>query len=200
MSSKAARCDVKRSAELLMTARLAMLGLLPMALSHGIGSETQKPLAVAIIGGLISATLLTLYVVFANFGVPMKDDDHNAPASPQPAHQNPMRKFLCLILLLIALLIGAAPASHARTPQGRHFTGTIQQADATTCHAVLLTNDKSTSVSFVWNRNTDFVAGTELVSASRVTRGAPVEIIVHRPFFGEPFVTKVIFLDSAKKS
>ena len=55
----------------LMTALLAMLGLLPMALSHGIGSETQRPLAVVIIGGLISATALTLivlpalYLVFA---------------------------------------------------------------------------------------------------------------------------------------
>lgn len=47
----------------LMTALLAMLGLLPMALSHGIGSETQKPLAIVIIGGLISATLLTLFVL-----------------------------------------------------------------------------------------------------------------------------------------
>ncbi|MEO7084121.1 MAG: CusA/CzcA family heavy metal efflux RND transporter [Gemmatimonadaceae bacterium] len=44
----------------LMTALLAMLGLLPMALSHGIGSETQRPLAVVIIGGLFSATLLVL--------------------------------------------------------------------------------------------------------------------------------------------
>jgi cobalt-zinc-cadmium resistance protein CzcA len=47
----------------LMTALLAMLGLLPMALSHGIGSETQKPLAVVIIGGLVSATALTLLVL-----------------------------------------------------------------------------------------------------------------------------------------
>ena len=47
----------------LMTALLAMLGLLPMALSHGIGSETQRPLAVVVIGGLISATLLTLIVL-----------------------------------------------------------------------------------------------------------------------------------------
>ena len=46
-----------------MTALLAMLGLLPMALSHGIGSEVQRPLAVVIIGGLISATLLTLIVL-----------------------------------------------------------------------------------------------------------------------------------------
>ena len=47
----------------LMTALLAMLGLLPMALSHSIGSEVQKPLAVVVIGGLVSATLLTLLVL-----------------------------------------------------------------------------------------------------------------------------------------
>jgi heavy metal efflux system protein len=46
-----------------MTALLAMLGPLPMALSHGIGSEVQKPLAVVIIGGLVSVTLLTLIVL-----------------------------------------------------------------------------------------------------------------------------------------
>jgi heavy metal efflux system protein len=44
----------------MMTALLAMLGLLPMALSHGIGAETQRPLAIVVIGGLVSATLLTL--------------------------------------------------------------------------------------------------------------------------------------------
>jgi cobalt-zinc-cadmium resistance protein CzcA len=47
----------------LMTGLLAMLGLLPMALSHAIGAETQRPLAVVVIGGLISATLLTLIVL-----------------------------------------------------------------------------------------------------------------------------------------
>lgn len=47
----------------LMTSCLAMLGLLPMAMSKGIGSEVQKPLAVVIIGGLVSATILTLIVL-----------------------------------------------------------------------------------------------------------------------------------------
>ncbi|MFO0252597.1 MAG: efflux RND transporter permease subunit [Betaproteobacteria bacterium] len=47
----------------LMTGLLAMMGLMPMALSHDIGSETQKPLAVVVIGGLISATILTLIVL-----------------------------------------------------------------------------------------------------------------------------------------
>jgi cobalt-zinc-cadmium resistance protein CzcA len=47
----------------LMTSLLAMLGLLPMALSRGIGSEVQRPLATVIIGGLVSATMLTLIVL-----------------------------------------------------------------------------------------------------------------------------------------
>jgi heavy metal efflux system protein len=47
----------------LMTAAVASLGFLPMALSHGSGAEVQKPLATVVIGGLISATLLTLMVL-----------------------------------------------------------------------------------------------------------------------------------------
>ena len=52
-----------------MTALLAMLGLLPMALSKGIGSEVQKPLAVVIIGGLVSATFLTSLVLPALYAL-----------------------------------------------------------------------------------------------------------------------------------
>ena len=54
---------LSRLRTVMMTALLAMLGLLPMALSHGIGAETQRPLAVVVIGGLVSATLLTLIVL-----------------------------------------------------------------------------------------------------------------------------------------
>jgi cobalt-zinc-cadmium resistance protein CzcA len=46
-----------------MTALMAGLGLLPAALSSGIGSETQRPLAVVVIGGLVSATILTLLIL-----------------------------------------------------------------------------------------------------------------------------------------
>ena len=53
----------QRLRTVLMTAMLAALGLLPMALSHDIGSETQRPLAIVVIGGLITATLLTLVVL-----------------------------------------------------------------------------------------------------------------------------------------
>lgn len=46
----------------IMTALMAAIGLLPAAISTGIGSETQKPLAIVVIGGLISATVLTLLI------------------------------------------------------------------------------------------------------------------------------------------
>jgi cobalt-zinc-cadmium resistance protein CzcA len=47
----------------LMTAAVASLGFLPMALSSGAGAEVQKPLATVVIGGLITATILTLIVI-----------------------------------------------------------------------------------------------------------------------------------------
>ncbi|MCB1561431.1 MAG: efflux RND transporter permease subunit [Xanthomonadales bacterium] len=47
----------------LMTASVAILGLIPMLLSSGVGAETQRPLATVVVGGLISSTLLTLILL-----------------------------------------------------------------------------------------------------------------------------------------
>ncbi len=54
---------IDRMRPVLMTATVAMLGLLPAALSNGIGAQSQKPFAIVIIGGLLSATVLTLIVL-----------------------------------------------------------------------------------------------------------------------------------------
>jgi len=54
---------ISRVRPVVMTALMAMIGLLPAAVSHGIGSETQKPLAIVVIGGLITATILTLLIL-----------------------------------------------------------------------------------------------------------------------------------------
>ena len=54
-----------------MTALVAALGFVPMALATGTGAEVQRPLATVVIGGLMSATLLTLLVLpalYARFG------------------------------------------------------------------------------------------------------------------------------------
>ncbi|KQS01809.1 cation transporter [Sphingomonas sp. Leaf357] len=61
-----------------MTALVASLGFVPMALGHGAGAEVQKPLATVVIGGLISATLLTLFVLptlYARFGSLRREGD-----------------------------------------------------------------------------------------------------------------------------
>jgi cobalt-zinc-cadmium resistance protein CzcA len=46
-----------------MTALVALLGLVPLAFANGIGSEVQRPLAIVVIGGLVSSTLLTLIML-----------------------------------------------------------------------------------------------------------------------------------------
>jgi len=57
------RGSMTRLRPVLMTALVASLGFVPMALAHGTGAEVQKPLATVVIGGLISATVLTLFVL-----------------------------------------------------------------------------------------------------------------------------------------
>ena len=53
----------RRLRPVLMTALVASLGFVPMALNTGIGAEVQRPLATVVIGGIISSTLLTLFVL-----------------------------------------------------------------------------------------------------------------------------------------
>jgi heavy metal efflux system protein len=54
---------VLRLRPIIMTALMAGLGLLPAALSHGIGSETQRPFAVVIVGGIVTGTIFTLLLL-----------------------------------------------------------------------------------------------------------------------------------------
>jgi len=59
----ALQAAVQRLRPVLMTALVASLGFLPMAFQSGVGAEVQRPLATVVIGGLVSSTLLTLFVV-----------------------------------------------------------------------------------------------------------------------------------------
>jgi heavy metal efflux system protein len=59
----------------LMTALVASLGFVPMALATGTGAEVQKPLATVVIGGLVSSTLLTLMVLPALYRIFAREQD-----------------------------------------------------------------------------------------------------------------------------
>ncbi|MBK6529801.1 MAG: efflux RND transporter permease subunit [Deltaproteobacteria bacterium] len=78
-----------------MTATVAALGFIPMALSSSAGGEVQRPLATVVIGGLVSATFLTLFVLPTVYAYLFRDDDAEpppeasdtetaAPPSPEP--------------------------------------------------------------------------------------------------------------------
>ena len=79
-----------------MTALVASLGFLPMALATGTGADVQRPLATVVIGGIVSSTLLTLLVLPVLYrlahregDLPREDDPHPGRASlswrPPPA-------------------------------------------------------------------------------------------------------------------
>lgn len=104
----------------LMTATVASLGFLPMALSTTAGAEVQRPLATVVIGGLISATLLTL-VVLPILYIYFTDRLH---FKRHKMKMNGTAVATCL-LLVISLL----PASvSAQTPTGKTRIITLQQA------------------------------------------------------------------------
>jgi cobalt-zinc-cadmium resistance protein CzcA len=63
LEASVAQGALTRLRPVLMTALVASLGFLPMALSRSAGAEVQRPLATVVIGGLITSTLLTLLVL-----------------------------------------------------------------------------------------------------------------------------------------
>ena len=95
----------------IMTAAVASLGFLPMALSTSAGAEVQKPLATVVIGGLLTATLLTLIVlpVLYRFVAGMSKQKTNAP---EPAVPTPL-----LLLVVSGLVMMPYSESHAQAAQ-----------------------------------------------------------------------------------
>ncbi|SDE65048.1 cobalt-zinc-cadmium resistance protein CzcA [Massilia sp. PDC64] len=81
---------LRRLRPVLMTALVASLGFVPMALATGAGAEVQRPLATVVIGGLISATLLTLFVLpalCARFARPAAGTTVLEEAGPAVSHK-----------------------------------------------------------------------------------------------------------------
>jgi len=59
----AAEGSVLKLRPIMMTSLVATLGLLPAAMSHGIGSDSQRPFAIVIVGGLLAALILSIFLL-----------------------------------------------------------------------------------------------------------------------------------------
>jgi heavy metal efflux system protein len=104
----------------ILTAAVASLGFLPMALSNSAGAEVQKPLATVVIGGLITATLLTLIIlpVFYIFFLSGKRKSE--------AMNHPVKKLSLIILLLFSMSF--FNISYCQQPRAINLHDAIQMA------------------------------------------------------------------------
>jgi heavy metal efflux system protein len=75
----------ERLRPILMASLVALFGFVPMALSNGSGAEVQRPLATVVIGGLMTSTPFTLYVLPIVYGWFVPDTDASALRSQPPA-------------------------------------------------------------------------------------------------------------------
>ena len=78
----------ERLRPVLMTGTVAAIGFIPMAVSKGMGAEVQQPLATVVIGGLITSTLLTLFVLPTLYAWFEHDDDKNDSDDQKSEHQD----------------------------------------------------------------------------------------------------------------
>ncbi len=75
---------LSRLRTVIMTTLVASAGFAPMALSSGVGSEVQRPLATVVIGGIVSSTIMTLFILPALYGALRKDRTSPATGGPDP--------------------------------------------------------------------------------------------------------------------
>jgi cobalt-zinc-cadmium resistance protein CzcA len=79
---------VLRLRPIMMTMLVATLGLLPAATSRGIGSDSQRPFAIVIVGGLVTALMMSIYVLPTLYVWCARDDDKLPAADPRFVEQD----------------------------------------------------------------------------------------------------------------
>jgi cobalt-zinc-cadmium resistance protein CzcA len=82
--------SLTRLRPVLMTALVASLGFIPMAIATGTGAEVQRPLATVVIGGILSSTALTLLVLPGLYRMFHRKEDEPATALPEKHAPSPV--------------------------------------------------------------------------------------------------------------
>jgi cobalt-zinc-cadmium resistance protein CzcA len=113
----------------LMTATVASLGFLPMALSTSAGAEVQRPLATVVIGGLVTATLLTLLVLPVLYALSERSASSKAENQPSVAATQPVSSGL--LLFIIGVLLSPAPVRAQGSLTATQAVGQALQANGT---------------------------------------------------------------------
>ena len=108
INSRILRGAIDRFRPVIMTATVASLGFLPMALAAGAGAEVQKPLATVVIGGLITSTILTLVLLPVLYAIFIGE---------RPGQRGKKTKRIASILLLMACFLPKMAFSQSLTEQ-----------------------------------------------------------------------------------
>jgi hypothetical protein len=93
--------------------------------------------------------------------------------------------------LLALLCLVSASSLQAMPRLGVERTGVIVKVDLNSRQMVMRRGDTSETLTFTWNRRTVFVAGSHIVAPSSIAPRDHVQIIYHRPLFGNPFITRL---------
>jgi len=99
---------------------------------------------------------------------------------------------------LIAALCFIAPSVQAHTVHSRELDATVRTIQAETRTLVVVSAKTMSPLQFVWNKSTSFIEDDHVVDAAALREGLRVKIYYRSPFFGKPYLTKVIWNSSAR--
>ncbi|HZZ86213.1 MAG TPA: CusA/CzcA family heavy metal efflux RND transporter [Anaeromyxobacteraceae bacterium] len=158
----------ERLRPVLLTATVAALGLLPAALARGIGSDVQRPLATVVVGGLLSATLLTLVLLPVLYLVVERRFQRGEGASGQGLGQAAAAAVLILGLALpgAAQALGPAASAQAAQPAAPTTSGAAQASSAAGPASAAAGLDYAGYLARVLQANPDLGAAREAVAVA----------------------------------
>jgi len=103
------------------------------------------------------------------------------------------KTFLFTALFFAGVVVDAA----ALPPTGRCRAGTLEHVDPAAQALTFRADGETQAKRYVWTKRTRFVRGVSFVESSAAHRGARADVRTHTPFFGEPFVSRVILIPTA---